>query len=166
MPRMLRAPWVVKREGAYKPGLLNYTIEGAVGESLSASRHRWRGGTPEAGPGQLPGGHRSPGIPVLAPLHLRVLPRPGHSSRVEAEAAAGPSSGEGAWPCSAMSGGFELQPRDGGPRVALAPGETVIGRGPLLGVSVGGGSANQRAVGRPSWLPRPCFWSWPNSLPR
>ncbi|KAL0621437.1 Aprataxin and PNK-like factor [Plecturocebus cupreus] len=32
-----------------------------------------------------------------------------------------------------MSRGFELQPRDGGPRVALAPGETVIGRGPLLG---------------------------------
>ncbi|GAB5569679.1 aprataxin and PNK-like factor isoform X1 [Prionailurus iriomotensis] len=31
-----------------------------------------------------------------------------------------------------MSGGFELQPQDGGPRVALAPGETVIGRGPLL----------------------------------
>lgn len=40
-----------------------------------------------------------------------------------------------------MSGGFELQPQDGGPRVALAPGETVIGRGPLLGVSVAGGSA-------------------------
>ncbi|XP_036190185.1 aprataxin and PNK-like factor isoform X1 [Myotis myotis] len=34
-----------------------------------------------------------------------------------------------------MSGGFELQPRDGGPRVALAPGETVIGRGPLLGIT-------------------------------
>nr|KAF6445895.1 aprataxin and PNKP like factor [Rousettus aegyptiacus] len=33
-----------------------------------------------------------------------------------------------------MSGGFELQPQDGGPRVALAPGETVIGRGPLLGI--------------------------------
>uniref|UniRef100_A0A2K5Y119 Aprataxin and PNKP like factor n=2 Tax=Cercopithecinae TaxID=9528 RepID=A0A2K5Y119_MANLE len=33
-----------------------------------------------------------------------------------------------------MPGGFELQPRDGGPRVALAPGETVIGRGPLLGI--------------------------------
>ncbi|KAM5143167.1 aprataxin and PNK-like factor isoform 2-T4 [Callospermophilus lateralis] len=33
-----------------------------------------------------------------------------------------------------MSGGFELQPLDGGPRVALAPGETVIGRGPLLGI--------------------------------
>ncbi|KAB0381159.1 hypothetical protein FD755_008943 [Muntiacus reevesi] len=33
-----------------------------------------------------------------------------------------------------MSGGFELQPQDGGPRVALAPGETVIGRGPLLGL--------------------------------
>lgn len=37
-----------------------------------------------------------------------------------------------------MSGGFELLPQDGGPRVALAPGETVIGRGPLLGVSVQG----------------------------
>ncbi|XP_021579993.2 aprataxin and PNK-like factor isoform X2 [Ictidomys tridecemlineatus] len=35
----------------------------------------------------------------------------------------------------AMSGGFELQPLDGGPRVALAPGETVIGRGPLLGIT-------------------------------
>ncbi|XP_055981395.1 aprataxin and PNK-like factor isoform X2 [Sorex fumeus] len=34
-----------------------------------------------------------------------------------------------------MSGGFELQPRDGGPRLALAPGETVIGRGPLLGIT-------------------------------
>uniref|UniRef100_A0A2K5Y160 Aprataxin and PNK-like factor n=2 Tax=Cercopithecinae TaxID=9528 RepID=A0A2K5Y160_MANLE len=34
-----------------------------------------------------------------------------------------------------MPGGFELQPRDGGPRVALAPGETVIGRGPLLGIT-------------------------------
>ncbi|XP_048208602.1 aprataxin and PNK-like factor isoform X2 [Perognathus longimembris pacificus] len=34
-----------------------------------------------------------------------------------------------------MSGGFELQPLDGGPRVALAPGETVIGRGPLLGIT-------------------------------
>ncbi|KAM9585136.1 aprataxin and PNK-like factor isoform 1-T1 [Trichechus inunguis] len=34
-----------------------------------------------------------------------------------------------------MSGGFELQPQDGGPRVALAPGETVIGRGPLLGIT-------------------------------
>ncbi|XP_075391828.1 aprataxin and PNK-like factor isoform X2 [Tenrec ecaudatus] len=33
-----------------------------------------------------------------------------------------------------MSGGFELQPQDGGPRVSLAPGETVIGRGPLLGI--------------------------------
>nr|XP_003469089.1 aprataxin and PNK-like factor [Cavia porcellus] len=34
-----------------------------------------------------------------------------------------------------MSVGFELQPQDGGPRVALAPGETVIGRGPLLGIT-------------------------------
>ncbi|XP_021118175.1 aprataxin and PNK-like factor isoform X3 [Heterocephalus glaber] len=34
-----------------------------------------------------------------------------------------------------MSGGFELQPQDGGPRVALASGETVIGRGPLLGIT-------------------------------
>ncbi|XP_037663143.1 aprataxin and PNK-like factor isoform X3 [Choloepus didactylus] len=34
-----------------------------------------------------------------------------------------------------MSGGFELQPQDGSPRVALAPGETVIGRGPLLGIT-------------------------------
>ncbi|XP_054557657.1 aprataxin and PNK-like factor isoform X4 [Talpa occidentalis] len=34
-----------------------------------------------------------------------------------------------------MSGGFELQSQDGGPRVALAPGETVIGRGPLLGIT-------------------------------
>ncbi|KAM6179743.1 aprataxin and PNK-like factor [Erethizon dorsatum] len=34
-----------------------------------------------------------------------------------------------------MSGGFELQPQDGGPRVALAPGQTVIGRGPLLGIT-------------------------------
>lgn len=36
---------------------------------------------------------------------------------------------------AAMSGGFELQPQDGGPRVALAPGETVVGRGPLLGIT-------------------------------
>ncbi|KAM5318168.1 aprataxin and PNK-like factor isoform 2-T2 [Glossophaga mutica] len=34
-----------------------------------------------------------------------------------------------------MSGVFELQPQDGGARVALAPGETVIGRGPLLGIT-------------------------------
>uniref|UniRef100_A0A8C9QHE6 Aprataxin and PNK-like factor n=1 Tax=Spermophilus dauricus TaxID=99837 RepID=A0A8C9QHE6_SPEDA len=34
-----------------------------------------------------------------------------------------------------MSGGFELQPLDGGPRGDLAPGETVIGRGPLLGIT-------------------------------
>ncbi|XP_062934927.1 aprataxin and PNK-like factor isoform X2 [Cynocephalus volans] len=34
-----------------------------------------------------------------------------------------------------MSGGFELQPQDGGPPVALTPGETVIGRGPLLGIT-------------------------------
>ncbi|KAG8510135.1 Aprataxin and PNK-like factor [Galemys pyrenaicus] len=34
-----------------------------------------------------------------------------------------------------MSGGFELQSQDGGPRVPLAPGETVIGRGPLLGIT-------------------------------
>ncbi|XP_069860592.1 aprataxin and PNK-like factor isoform X1 [Dipodomys merriami] len=34
-----------------------------------------------------------------------------------------------------MSRGFELQPLDGGPRVALGPGETVIGRGPLLGIT-------------------------------
>ncbi|XP_029792106.1 aprataxin and PNK-like factor isoform X3 [Suricata suricatta] len=34
-----------------------------------------------------------------------------------------------------MSGGFELQPLDGGPRVVLAPGETVIGRGPLLRIT-------------------------------
>ncbi|XP_021562771.1 aprataxin and PNK-like factor [Carlito syrichta] len=34
-----------------------------------------------------------------------------------------------------MYAGFELQPQDGGPRVALAPGETVIGRGPLLGIT-------------------------------
>ncbi|XP_078205292.1 aprataxin and PNK-like factor isoform X7 [Callithrix jacchus] len=34
-----------------------------------------------------------------------------------------------------MSGGFELQPLDGGPRVALASGETVVGRGPLLGIT-------------------------------
>ncbi|KAJ8781278.1 hypothetical protein J1605_011262 [Eschrichtius robustus] len=34
-----------------------------------------------------------------------------------------------------MSRAFELQPKDGGPRVALAPGETVIGRGPLLRIT-------------------------------
>ncbi|XP_074063711.1 LOW QUALITY PROTEIN: aprataxin and PNK-like factor [Macrotis lagotis] len=34
-----------------------------------------------------------------------------------------------------MAGGFELAPADGGPRVALSPGETVIGRGPLLGIT-------------------------------
>ncbi|XP_003413594.1 aprataxin and PNK-like factor isoform X2 [Loxodonta africana] len=34
-----------------------------------------------------------------------------------------------------MSGGFELQPLDGGPGMALAPGETVIGRGALLGIT-------------------------------
>ena len=44
-----------------------------------------------------------------------------------------------------MSRVFELQPQDGGQRVALGPGETVIGRGPLLGVSVAEGSADWRA---------------------
>ncbi|XP_028928009.1 aprataxin and PNK-like factor isoform X3 [Ornithorhynchus anatinus] len=34
-----------------------------------------------------------------------------------------------------MGGGFELAPADGGARVALAAGETVIGRGPLLGIA-------------------------------
>ncbi|XP_074143211.1 aprataxin and PNK-like factor isoform X2 [Sminthopsis crassicaudata] len=34
-----------------------------------------------------------------------------------------------------MARGFELAPADGGPRVALSPGETVIGRGPLLGIT-------------------------------
>uniref|UniRef100_K9J1D3 Aprataxin and PNK-like factor n=1 Tax=Desmodus rotundus TaxID=9430 RepID=K9J1D3_DESRO len=34
-----------------------------------------------------------------------------------------------------MSRVFELQPQDGGQRVALGPGETVIGRGPLLGIT-------------------------------
>uniref|UniRef100_A0A8C6BUH8 Aprataxin and PNK-like factor n=1 Tax=Monodon monoceros TaxID=40151 RepID=A0A8C6BUH8_MONMO len=34
-----------------------------------------------------------------------------------------------------MSRVFELQPQDGGHRVALAPGETVVGRGPLLGIT-------------------------------
>ncbi|KAI5145817.1 aprataxin and PNK-like factor isoform X1 [Manis pentadactyla] len=34
-----------------------------------------------------------------------------------------------------MSSGFELQPQDGGPPVVLASGETVIGRGPLLGIT-------------------------------
>ncbi|XP_072491467.1 aprataxin and PNK-like factor [Notamacropus eugenii] len=34
-----------------------------------------------------------------------------------------------------MAGGFELAPASGGPRVALSPGETVIGRGPLLGIT-------------------------------
>ncbi|XP_028371673.1 aprataxin and PNK-like factor isoform X3 [Phyllostomus discolor] len=34
-----------------------------------------------------------------------------------------------------MSRVFELQPQDGGAPVALEPGETVIGRGPLLGIT-------------------------------
>ncbi|XP_068925021.1 aprataxin and PNK-like factor isoform X2 [Petaurus breviceps papuanus] len=34
-----------------------------------------------------------------------------------------------------MARGFELAPAFGGPRVALSPGETVIGRGPLLGIT-------------------------------
>lgn len=37
-----------------------------------------------------------------------------------------------------MSSDFFLQPLDGGPRVPVGPGQTVIGRGPLLGVSEGG----------------------------
>nr|XP_020841059.1 aprataxin and PNK-like factor isoform X2 [Phascolarctos cinereus] len=35
-----------------------------------------------------------------------------------------------------MAGGFELAPASGGPRVVLSPGETVIGRGPLLGTHI------------------------------
>lgn len=53
---------------------------------------------------------------------------------------------------AAMSGGFELQPRDGGPRVALAPGETVIGRGPLLGVSVARARPDPEPRSEPSGL--------------
>ncbi|XP_034368449.1 aprataxin and PNK-like factor isoform X2 [Arvicanthis niloticus] len=46
------------------------------------------------------------------------------------------SPGEGT--CSAltaMSSDFFLQPLDGGPRVPVGPGQTVIGRGPLLGIT-------------------------------
>lgn len=55
-----------------------------------------------------------------------------------------------------MSVGFELQPQDGGPRVALAPGETVIGRGPLLGVSVEGDSLDTAILQGP-WVRGPSF---------
>lgn len=53
----------------------------------------------------------------------------------KAETAGGTLSFQRGLILAAMSGGFELQPQDGGPRVALAPGETVIGRGPLLGIT-------------------------------
>lgn len=66
----------------------------------------------------------------------------------KAETAAGTVSWRRGRILAAMSGGFELQPRDGGPRVALAPGETVIGRGPLLGVSVATARPDPRAVQR------------------
>lgn len=36
---------------------------------------------------------------------------------------------------TAMSSDFFLQPLDGGPRVPVGPGQTVIGRGPLLGIT-------------------------------
>lgn len=46
---------------------------------------------------------------------------------------------------TSMSLEFFLQPLDGGPPVPVGPGQTVIGRGPLLGVSVRG--ARAAAVG-------------------
>lgn len=51
---------------------------------------------------------------------------------------------------TAMSSDFFLQPLDGGPRVPVGPGQTVIGRGPLLGVSEGGtpGAGSQSLLGR------------------
>ena len=61
---------------------------------------------------------------------------------------------------AAMSGGFELQPQDGGPRVALAPGETVIGRGPLLGVSVAG-VRRPRRTARSRRAPEALLWVLP-----
>lgn len=71
-------------------------------------------------------------------------PRPAEARACpwKAETAAGRVRSRRGAVAGAMSGGFELRPRDGGPRVALAPGETVIGRGPLLRVSAG-----------PAWLP-------------
>lgn len=52
-----------------------------------------------------------------------------------------------------MSSGFELQPQDGGPPVVLASGETVIGRGPLLGVSVAGSRPDPGGRARPLLAP-------------
>lgn len=95
--------------------------------------------------------------PVL-PLPLRFskgLPRT-RACPWKAETAAGTVSLRRGVGLAAMSGGFELQPRDGGPRVALAPGETVIGRGPLLGVSVAGGLCwTRRAVLGPRCFSKP-----------
>lgn len=56
---------------------------------------------------------------------------------------------------TAMPSDFFLQPLDGGPRVPVGPGQTVIGRGPLLGVSVGGSVG----VGSQSLLSRGCLLS-------
>ena len=64
----------------------------------------------------------------------------------KAETAAGSGSSRRGLILAAMSRAFELQPQDGGPRVALAPGETVIGRGPLLRVSVAEARRPRRAA--------------------
>ena len=110
------------------------------GESPSASLTGRRAGTRYPAPGPLlraawthPGAVFAPPPPVFS----RDLRRP-RACSWKAETAGGTLSFQRGLILAAMSGGFELQPQDGGPRVALAPGETVIGRGPLLGVSVAG----------------------------
>lgn len=112
--------------------------------SLVASRSEGRGGTR-----RVRSGWEAPAAADWTHPRRSRLPSPG----VFPGACVGPSESlEGGNGCgtvslrrglilAAMSGVFELQPQDGGPRVALAPGATVIGRGPLLGVSVAEGSA-------------------------
>ncbi|KAG7254581.1 hypothetical protein CRUP_011937 [Coryphaenoides rupestris] len=57
-----------------------------------------------------------------------------------------------------MAAGFDLVPMDGGGRISLPEGETVLGRGPLLGIHVnpcftllGGDLARPQPLERECW---------------
>ena len=124
-----------------------------------------RGSVPSVGPQLRAAGALLRAVFALPPLvflgaSLRPAPVVGSRKRLQ-----GLAPCEGVYLIlAAMSGGFELQPQDGGPRVALAPGETVIGRGPLLGVSVAG-VRRPRRTARSCGLLRPYSGSCPCSPP-
>lgn len=145
-----RPPWRVggeKRWGGVKPGLLKSNFEAECWRNPRACR--WlegSGGVLDAAPELLlrqAWTHKSGACATPPCVFSEGLPR-SRACPWKAEAAAATVSLPRGVVFAAMSGGFELQPLDGGPRVALAPGETVIGRGPLLRVSVAGDSAGPR----------------------